>query len=128
MSMGCRVLYVDDEEDLRLLVQCQLTLEGYAADVAESGEAALSKLASTDYDVVLLDLHMPGMTGAQVAEEAHRRGHNAALVLLTGADPDEAQSRCVELGAVGLLSKPFHFSDLLASILQAVSAGGVRLA
>ena len=74
------------------------------------------------FDLVLLDLHMPVMDGAEVIHRMRARGIASAVILLTGDSPEGGGLRTRELGAVGYLTKPFHYSDLLAAI-AAVPAG-----
>jgi two-component system alkaline phosphatase synthesis response regulator PhoP len=120
--MALRLLYVDDEEDLRTLVQCQLALAGHTVEVAPDGTSALATMERTPFDLVLLDLHMPVMDGAEVIRRMRARGISSAVILLTGDSPRDAGLQTRELGAAGYLTKPFHCSDLLAAI-AAVPAG-----
>jgi CheY-like chemotaxis protein len=120
-AMATRILYVDDEDDLRMLVQCQLSLEGYVIEVASDGMKALEMLSKASYDLVLLDLHMPGMDGAEVMRQLHHRKLDLKVVLLTGDNPAEAGAKCRHFGAEGFLTKPFHFSDLASAIDHAVA-------
>lgn len=122
--MTTRILYVDDEDDLRTLVQCQLSLEGYAVEVAPDGLTAIEMLESSSYDLVLLDLHMPGMDGAEVMQQLRQRNLNPKVVILTGDNPAEAGAKCRRFGVEGYLTKPFHFSDLAATINHAVALPG----
>lgn len=123
-TMTTRILYVDDEDDLRTLVQCQLSLEGYAVEVAPDGLTAIEMLESSSYDLVLLDLHMPGMDGAEVMQQLRQRNLNPKVVILTGDNPAEAGAKCRRFGVEGYLTKPFHFSDLAATINHAVTPAG----
>jgi len=119
--MATRILYVDDEEDLRALVQSQLILEGFSVEVAGNGRSAIDSIVASPYEVVLLDLHMPDMDGADVAEELKRRGIRSNLVILTGDTSPVAQARCSALGVDTFLHKPFHFRELVASIENVLS-------
>jgi DNA-binding response OmpR family regulator len=123
-GMATRILYVDDEEDLRALIQSQLTLEGYAVDVAGNGASAIASLARSPYDVVLLDLHMPDMDGADVIEELNRRGQRANWIVLTGDTSETARTRCLALGVDTFLHKPFHFRELVSSINRVLGQTG----
>ncbi len=122
--MSVRILYIDDEEDLRMLIQSQLLLDGFSVDVVGDGLAAIERIGQTPYDVVLLDLHLPDMGGDDVVEELHRRGLRANIIILTGDTSDEARERCVALGATQYLHKPFHFNELRSSIEQALRVDG----
>ncbi|HTY01469.1 MAG TPA: response regulator [Bacteroidota bacterium] len=122
--MAVRILYIDDEEDLRMLIQSQLLLDGYEVDVVGEGMAAVERIAHTPYDVVLLDLHLQDMGGDEVVEELQRRGLQANIVILTGDTSDDARERCVALGATQFLHKPFHFKELTSSIKYALAHHG----
>jgi DNA-binding response OmpR family regulator len=119
--MTPRILYVDDEADLRQLVQSQLSLEGFHIDVASDGPAALAMMSSSPYDLILLDLHMPSMGGAEVVEELRRRKLHPTVIILTGESEEEAIACSHSLGAAAYLTKPFKFRDLLASVRRALN-------
>ncbi len=118
--MTPHVLYVDDEEDLRMLVQSHLAEEGYKIEVAADGPAALGKIGETSFDVILLDLHMPGMGGADVVAELRRRNLHPPVVILTGDSSRDAELQCSLLGAAGVLKKPFSFGNLADAIGRAM--------
>ncbi len=120
--MAPHVLYVDDEDDLRMLVESHLADEGYHVEVAADGRAALGKIGGTSFDVILLDLHMPGMDGADVVAELRRRDLHPPVVILTGDSSREAELQCSLLGAAGLLKKPFSFGTLADAIGRAMKA------
>ena len=122
--MSVRILYIDDEEDLRMLIQLQLLLEGYSVDVIGEGLTAIEQLSRTPYDVVLLDLHLQDMGGDDVVEELNRRGVRANIIILTGDTSEDTRERCVALGASQFLHKPFHFKELVSSIEHALHADG----
>ncbi len=118
--MTRRVLYVDDEEDLRMLVQCQLAAEGYTVEVAPDGPTALGMIGESSFDIILLDLHMPGMSGAAVVAELRRRNLHPLFIILTGDASQDADLQCRLLGAAGVLKKPFSFGDLGVAIERAL--------
>ena len=122
--MSLHVLYVDDEEDLRLLVQSHLAADGFNIEVAANGLTALSMIEAASFDVILLDLHMPGMGGAGVVAELRRRNLHPIIIILTGDSSQDAELLCGLLGAAGVLKKPFSFTDLAAAIERATSAAG----
>jgi DNA-binding response OmpR family regulator len=114
-----KILYIDDEDDLRALVVAQLSLSGFDAEGTADGMEAVGKIANGAYDAVLLDLNMPGMNGVQVVEELRKRTLSPKIILLTGASSEAAEHKARELGAAGSIAKPFHFKDLL-TLIQSV--------
>ncbi len=119
--MTPHLLYVDDEEDLRMLVQSHLAAEGYHIEVAPDGPAALAMIEATPFDVILLDLHMPGMGGAAVVAELRQRDLHPTIIILTGDSSEDAAIQCGLLGAAGVLRKPFSFTDLALAIGRAMN-------
>src|SRR6185436_11338868 len=80
------ILYVDDEDALRQVVQEQLSLEGYEVDAADDGDTAVEKLAAREYDVVLLDIRMPRMNGIDVLRHIKEKRIYTRVIMLTGVD------------------------------------------
>lgn len=108
------ILVVDDDPALLETVTRALTEEGYFAVGATNGAAALDILSYVQVDLILLDMHMPGVTGWQVASELRSRSVGTPIVVMTGtANPRRAAS---EIGAVGQLEKPFDLDDLYTEI------------
>src|SRR3712207_6125530 len=79
-----RVLVVDDEEPIRLTMSDLLRRRGYEVITAENGEAALALIHQRPFDLLLLDLKMPGLSGIEVAKRARERQPEAAIIILTG--------------------------------------------
>jgi DNA-binding response OmpR family regulator len=111
-----KILYVDDEETLRLLVKNQLTNEGYDVQIADDGDVALDMLSQSPQDLVLLDIRMPRMSGVQVLEEFKKRGIKPRIIMLTAVDDLSVAIQCVKLGANDYLTKPFDLEHLLGAI------------
>ena len=83
-ATAIKVLVVDDERPTRLLMEKELPRTGFAVTTAESGEAALELLREQDFDVVLLDLKMPGIGGMEALRRIRESGASAEVVILTG--------------------------------------------
>src|SRR3972149_915447 len=81
--MKNRLLIVDDEEGIRLLYKEELEEEGYATEIASSGEEALEKLKDTKVDLVLLDIKMPGMDGVEVLRRVKEKWKTLPVILCT---------------------------------------------
>jgi DNA-binding response OmpR family regulator len=112
--MPCRVLVVDDDDNLREMMAQLLTLEGFDAEVAKNGEDALNKAHAYRPSVIVLDMMMPVMDGW--AFRAHQR-HDAAIatipVIILSAAPLE---RLTNVGANAVLQKPFDYDRLVAAV------------
>jgi CheY-like chemotaxis protein len=108
------ILVVDDEPALIETVTRALTEEGYFAVGATDGAAALDVLTYVQVDLILLDMHMPGIDGWQVASELSSRSLGTPIVVMTGNAG--AQQAAGEVGAAGYLEKPFSFDLLFTEV------------
>lgn len=89
---------------------------GFDTAEASSGEQALTLLKANQYDLVLLDVEMPGMGGIESCREMHAAWPEMAVVMLTVRDGKEDKSKALEAGAVDYLTKPYRLGDLVARI------------
>lgn len=107
-----RILVVDDDPDLRGILQDRLTSRGYRVETAENGHDALTKLDQADFDGVLLDYLMPGITGLTVLQ--HIRQHHPLLpvVMMTGQTRSQVPAQARAAGARACLPKPFDQGKL----------------
>jgi two-component system, OmpR family, response regulator len=111
-----RILLIDDEEAIRSSIGRALTAEGHAVDFAQTGPEGLGRALAQSYDLVILDLLMPGIDGRTVLRELlHQRSAQAVLVLSCLADV-KCKVDCLELGARDYLTKPFSLAELLARV------------
>jgi len=106
---------IDDEAVLRGLLQEMLAAFGYDADVAENGEAGVSRFRERDYAAVITDLLMPGMNGLEVVTALRTIDPLINIILLTGSAPSLTTARAREMG-VTLLHKPIALRDLKAAV------------
>ena len=120
--MSRRLLYVDDEDDLRSLVQMHLSLEGYDVETAADGDTALALIQSKPFDIILLDVYMPRMNGIQVLQYLKSHDKGSRLIILTGANNPYIAKECARLGASAYLSKPYNFHELIDSIDKVMAA------
>lgn len=119
MNNQPRVLVVDDEERFRNNLIRLLESEGFPAEGAATGEDALNILGRQGFDVVLLDVKMPGLTGVGVMKEIHRREVPVEVIFLTGhASVDDAMEG-LKQGAVDYLLKPCPRERLIPKVLSA---------
>jgi DNA-binding NtrC family response regulator len=107
-----RVLVVDDERPTRLLMEKELPRAGYTVMTAESGEEALEKARAQDFDVILLDLKMPGIGGMEALRRIRDAGASGEVVILTGHPDVDSAIAAMKLGAYDYLTKPFKLSEL----------------
>lgn len=111
-----RLLLVEDQGKVARFIHRGLEEEGYAVDVASSGEDALAMAEVTPYDLVLLDLMLPGMDGLEVCRRLRRKRSRASILMLTARDSVEDRVTGLDVGADDYLAKPFAFAELLARI------------
>lgn len=114
-----RVLIVDDEAELVSALEERLNLRGFEASGVTTGAEALSLLAKKPFDVVLLDLKMPGLGGLEVIRRIKEEQPDLKVILLTGWGSEEDAKKGKELGAFDYLMKPVKISDLVQVLLSA---------
>jgi two-component system KDP operon response regulator KdpE len=112
---GAKILVVDDELQIRRVMRKMLVAQGYAVTDARSGEEALDMLHRGRYDLVLLDLAMPGMGGLEACR-AIRAGWDLAIVILSVRDMEKDKIGALDAGADDYVTKPFSMQELLARI------------
>ena len=115
-----RILVIDDEDVIRMLVMEILETAGHEVTGAESAERALGLLEHLEFDLVVSDVVMPGLSGLELLEAV--RAHSASLpvVLVTGAGTYDTLSQALTRGAAGLVTKPFAHADLQAAVADAL--------
>ena len=111
-----RILVVEDYKPLQKSLEQGLREAGYAVDVTGDGEEGLWYAQGSDYDVIVLDLMLPGMDGLSVLRRLRAEGHKTHILILTAKDALEDRVRGLDLGADDYLVKPFAFEELLARI------------
>lgn len=111
-----RILIAEDEADLLNILVKRLKAEGYGVDGCDNGNDASYYLTSTDYDVAILDIMMPGKNGLNVLQELRASGKTFPVLLLTAKDSIEDRVTGLDAGADDYLTKPFSFEELLARI------------
>lgn len=111
-----KILVVEDERDLNAILTKRLKREQYNVDSCFDGQEALLFIASSEYDVILLDVMMPKMNGHEVLKEIRRRGLDTKVLFLTAKDSVDDKIHGLDLGADDYLVKPFDFGELLARL------------
>ena len=111
-----RILLVEDEPDAARMLAKGLREEAYAVDVAGDGERALESAFVNDYDLVILDVMLPGKNGFEVCRELRAAGSAVPVLMLTARDAVEDKVEGLDSGADDYLPKPFDFEELLARV------------
>jgi DNA-binding response OmpR family regulator len=115
-----RLLIVDDEANLRAGLRDLLSLMGYQVKEAASGHEALELLKSQPYDLMVLDMRMPGMDGIEVMHRARQMRPDLSIIVLTAHASLESAIAAVKSDAADYMLKPFNIDDLAATISQAL--------
>jgi two-component system, OmpR family, response regulator len=121
-----RILVVEDELKMASLIRRGLVEEGYAADVAATGEDALWMGQAHPYDAIVLDVMLPGAGGFETCRQLRTAGVWAPVLMLTARDAVEHRVAGLDAGADDYLTKPFSFAELLARLRALVRRGGVE--
>lgn len=111
-----RILLVEDETRLAALIKRGLSEEGHAVDLAATGEEARNWIDAADYDVVVLDVLLPGIDGFSLCLELRQRRYQTPILLLTAKDAVADRVTGLDSGADDYLTKPFAFAELSARL------------
>ena len=109
------ILIVDDEVDIREILQFNLENEGYKIDLAESAEEALKKLTS-DHKLILLDVMMGGVSGFKMADQLRKSGNYTSIIFLTAKDTENDMLTGFSIGGDDYISKPFSIKEVIARV------------
>jgi len=125
-DQAMRILVVDDEETFRFLIGNRLEGSGHLVETVASGEAALERIAEKAFDVMLLDLRMPGLGGLEVLRRLAETGLPCEVVVLTGQPDYDDCVAAMKLGAFHYLRKPMEPALIEETLRRAVEHGGLR--
>ena len=121
-----RILVIEDESRIRAFLTRGLEAEGYTVVASDSGTEGLALATSAAWDLVVLDLLLPGLSGLQVLRELHRERPRLPVVILSARSDLQTKLRGFELGATDYVPKPFSLDELLARIrVQLRNASGL---
>jgi DNA-binding response OmpR family regulator len=123
-----KILVVDDEQRILRFVVRGLLAEGFMVDWADNGAAGLRKALDDRYDLVILDLLMPGMDGASVLSRLVAKRPGQSVLVLSCLTSTATKVRCLEAGADDYLAKPFSLDELLARVRARLRAAAGRAA
>ena len=121
-----RILVVEDELKMASLLRRGLVEEGYAADIARTGDDAIWMAAAVDYDAIVLDLMRPGVDGIEACRRMRENGVWSPVLMLTARDAVGDRVAGLDAGADDYLTKPFSFAELLARLRALVRRGGAE--
>ncbi|MFC4403080.1 response regulator transcription factor [Gracilibacillus xinjiangensis] len=110
------ILIVEDEEKLARVLELELSYEGYETETALDGQHAFQLLHSNTYQLVLLDIMLPGMSGLEVLRRFRKINKDTPIILLTARDEVHDKVSGLDLGANDYVTKPFQIEELLARI------------
>ena len=111
-----RILVVEDEKNLNDIIVKRLILEKYGVDTCFNGNDALEYIFSTEYDVIVSDIMLPGIDGFEILKRIREKGIKTLVLLLTALDGIEDRVKGLDYGADDYLVKPFAFDELMARI------------
>ena len=117
------ILIVDDDAAVRGIL-LDLLSENYECNTASTAEQALQYLEIEDYDAVLTDLAMPGLTGVELLKRVKLKDLNTPVILISGKTQEENAESLMELGAFAYLTKPFSLDEIESVVQRAVAQNG----
>ncbi|MFZ1904100.1 MAG: response regulator transcription factor [Steroidobacteraceae bacterium] len=120
-----RMLLVEDEKKVSDLVARALRAERYAVDVAADGQTGWEMADAYDYDLIVLDLMLPGLSGEELLKRIRRKNQQVPILILTARDATEAKVANFEAGADDYLTKPFAFAELVMRVKALLRRGPV---
>ena len=120
MTSTPRILVVDDEVHICTSLQILLSRQGYEISTATSGMQAIEIMENTDFDLVLLDMVIPDMTGFQIMDHINTRNYNFLIIVITGNASIESAVEALKKGAFDYLKKPFEHEELLTRVGNAL--------
>ena len=121
MSIG-RVLIIEDDAKIGRILMRGLGIKDIDVTLAEDGLAGRDAWATGQFDLVLLDLMLPGIDGISLCAERRAAGDTTPVILLTARGEDEARERGMAAGATDYITKPFAYADLTARVLALLPA------
>lgn len=116
-----RILIIEDDEEMRSLLEDFLKDEGYEADSANNGSEAFGRLAQEPFDLVITDIRMPGLTGLDILSSVKKFQPGLPVIVITAFGGEEVYRRSMARGADGYLEKPIHFHKLRTLLHEMVS-------
>ncbi|WP_433582332.1 response regulator transcription factor [Paenibacillus amylolyticus] len=123
--MNEAVLVIEDEPKIARLLELELQYEGYQVGKAGSGTEGLEKYAEGQWDLILLDVMLPGLSGIEVLRRVRAKDATVSIIMLTAKDSVEDKVSGLDLGANDYITKPFQIEELLARVRAALRLSAV---
>jgi DNA-binding response OmpR family regulator len=123
-GQATRLLIVDDEQSICVVLARALGYLGFDVEAVNSGPEALARLAEADYDLMLLDIRMPGMDGMEVMQHVRQSNPELPIIIMTGQGTLESAIAALKLGALDYVLKPVGVPELAAAVEQALHMHG----
>jgi len=127
MIRSKNILIVDDSRDLTHVIADFLSINGYQVHTAHNGHDALERMGKEHIDIVVSDIHMPGMDGFTLMTEIKTKYPDIPVILITGFSIGDAQKIAFEKGANAFVAKPFRLKDL-KQVIESVSTDDISTA
>jgi CheY-like chemotaxis protein len=121
-----RVLVVEDEAQLRNLLAAVLSSEGYTVDIAESADIAIPLVKENEYDLILSDVMMPGISGMEFLEHVKKIRPSTEFIIMTGYPKVDAAVQAIKIGAFDYISKPFELAEIRERVGAGIEHGRMR--
>ncbi|QIW18015.1 response regulator transcription factor [Bacillus thuringiensis] len=121
-----RILIVEDEEKIARVVQLELEFEGYESEIAKTGTEAMEKFQAGKWDLILLDVMLPNISGLEVLRRIRLKNAVIPIILLTARDSVVDKVSGLDQGASDYITKPFQIEELLARIRACLRISNVR--
>jgi len=119
-----RILIIEDNPDIRMALEDDFEMEGYKVESAITGTEGLKKGQNLDYDIILLDLMLPGLGGMEICKELRRLGIGTPIIMLTAKSQDIDKVLGLEMGADDYVTKPFSPHELQARVKAVLRRSG----
>jgi FixJ family two-component response regulator len=120
------ILVVDDNEEFRSFVKRTLDSVGYQVSVAEDGPEAIRATIESDFDLVISDINMPGMTGTELLQNIKEAMPDLPVIIVTGYGNKDVAIEALKHGAYDFLEKPFRMQQLVAAVTRAMESSAAR--
>jgi two-component system response regulator PilR (NtrC family) len=120
--MTASILVVDDMPEMQRMLNCSLASEGYRVATAGSGEEALARIGEQEFDLIVTDIVMPGLSGLEVLEKSQLLNPRAAVIMMTGYATLETAVTALRRGACDYLEKPLHLDELSLRVRRALES------
>lgn len=114
------VLFIEDDSSIRRSLRATLTALGFTVGEANNGEEGLLRMHAMEYEVILLDINMPGIGGMETCRRLRRSFPRVPILVLTVREGEDDKVKALELGADDYITKPFHIRELIARLRAAI--------